>query len=182
MIGNALPLSHFNYCCLYFQAFGHAGDTEVKWVLILVVALVVLFFTAGAMLSIASHEGTPPGLLSGRLRGCPDTPNCVCSECSQQEAFVLPLSCAGNPDKSWRLMQQAVRDLGGKISRVQDGYLAATFQTPLFRFVDDVELRLDRPAGVIQIRSASRVGRSDLGTNRKRVEAIRKRFNELAAR
>jgi uncharacterized protein (DUF1499 family) len=78
-------------------------------------------------------------------------------------------------------VQLALLDLGGVIVLVENGYLAATFQSPLFRFVDDVELRLDRPSGVIHIRSASRVGRSDLGKNRERVEAIRRRFNEIVA-
>jgi uncharacterized protein (DUF1499 family) len=70
-----------------------------------------------------------------------------------------------------------VIDLGGVISRLEDDYLAAMFETTLFRFVDDVELRLDAEAGVIHIRSASRVGRSDLGANRKRVAVLRSRFH-----
>jgi uncharacterized protein (DUF1499 family) len=51
-------------------------------------------------------------------------------------------------------------------------YLAATFRTPLLGFIDDLEARLDREAGVIQLRSASRVGHSDLGANRKRIERL----------
>ena len=55
-------------------------------------------------------------------------------------------------------------------------YLYAEFTTPLMGYVDDVEFYLDRNAGVIHVRSASRLGQSDLGLNRKRVEAIRAEF------
>ena len=53
----------------------------------------------------------------------------------------------------------------------------ATFRTRFWRFVDDVELRLDEKGGVIHVRSASRVGKGDMGMNRKRVEELRKIFN-----
>jgi uncharacterized protein (DUF1499 family) len=153
----------------------------VKWIVLVVVVVIFAFFAVGAMLSLGSREGSAPGLSDGSLAPCPDTPNCVCSECEQGRAFVLPLPCEGDADASWMQVQLALLDLGGVIVLVENGYLAATFQSPLFRFVDDVELRLDRPSGVIHIRSASRVGRSDLGKNRERVEAIRRRFNEIVA-
>ncbi len=150
--------------------------------LYLVAVVVVVYFVAGAMLSLSSQDGAAAGLVGGRLSPCPGTPNCVCSDCSQEAAFVVPLVYEGDANVAWARAQVAVIDLGGEISRVENGYLAATFRTPLFRFVDDVEMRLDRAAGVIHIRSASRVGRSDLGTNRARVEAIRSRFLALALR
>jgi uncharacterized protein (DUF1499 family) len=151
----------------------------VKWVGIFFIAALVVFFAAGAMLSLASREGGPPGLVNGHLSPCPTTPNCVCSECKQEASFILPIDCEGDPDASWRDIQRVLREMGAEISEVKNGYLAATFETPLFRFVDDVELRLDRHMGVIDVRSASRVGKGDLGTNRKRVEEIRRRFREL---
>ena len=61
-------------------------------------------------------------------------------------------------------------------------YLHAEFRSAVFRFVDDVEFLADESAGVIQVRSTSRVGSSDLGVNRKRIEAIRARWNELPSR
>lgn len=150
--------------------------------LYLIAAVVVFFLVSGALLSLASRDGAAAGLMGGRLSPCPGTPNCVCSDCSREAAFVLPLVWEGDANVAWARAQMAVIDLGGEISRVENGYLAATFRTPLFRFVDDVEMRLDREGGVIHIRSASRVGRSDLGTNRARVEAIRSRFLALASR
>jgi uncharacterized protein (DUF1499 family) len=60
-------------------------------------------------------------------------------------------------------------------------YLKAEARSAVFRFVDDVEFRLDAETGLIHVRSASRVGYSDLGANRKRVEALRERFNQQLA-
>jgi len=73
-------------------------------------------------------------------------------------------------------VKRAIEAMGGRILEEQPGYLHAIFVSRLFRFVDDLELRLDEGAGVIQVRSASRVGHSDFGVNRKRVERLRERF------
>lgn len=150
---------------------------RVKILLTFSAALAVLLFVAGGILSLLSRGGSPAGKQDGRLYPCPESPNCVCSEYPHKDAFVEPLHFVGDADTAWARAQKTVLDMGGEISRVDSGYLAATFQTPLFRFVDDVELRLDAPAKAIHIRSASRVGHSDFGTNRKRVESLRNRFN-----
>ncbi|MBP1699934.1 MAG: hypothetical protein H6Q41_5122 [Deltaproteobacteria bacterium] len=68
--------------------------------------------------------------------------------------------------------------MGGKIQKEQDGFLWATFTSRVFRFVDDVEFRMVSTAGMIYVRSGSRVGYSDLGVNRKRVEKLRTLFNQ----
>lgn len=57
-------------------------------------------------------------------------------------------------------------------------YLWATFSTRIFRFIDDLELRLDEENGVMHVRSSSRVGYSDMGANRRRVEDLRLRFGK----
>ena len=62
------------------------------------------------------------------------------------------------------------------VDEVGEAHLKARFRSRLFRFTDDLELAVDATAGVIHVRSASRVGRSDFGVNRSRVEAIRRRF------
>ena len=143
----------------------------------LAVLLIILFFIAGKMLALSSRDGAPPGLLHGRLHPCPATPNCVCSEAPQAAGFVEPLPVVGEPGAAWARIQQVVVAMGGTIVRQEKDYLAATFKSVLFGFIDDVELRPDTPAGVIHIRSASRVGRSDLGMNRKRVAEVRRRYS-----
>lgn len=64
-----------------------------------------------------------------------------------------------------------------QIVEEKPGYLHAVFTSLIFRFRDDVEILVDDSAKVLQIRSASRVGHSDLGVNRKRVERLRDRFS-----
>ena len=71
---------------------------------------------------------------------------------------------------------QIISDLGGKIAIQNDHYIAATFTSLVFRFVDDFEVRLDTEQRLIHFRSASRVGTSDFGVNRKRVAAVKQIF------
>jgi len=132
-----------------------------------------------AMLGHASRSGEAPGRVSGQLAPCPDRPNCVCSEVVDDAAHqVAPLDLAGvPPEKAWADLQRVVEELGGTIAVADDGYIAATFSSALFGFVDDVEFRLDASQQKIQIRSASRVGYSDMGVNRKRVEALTRSFD-----
>lgn len=105
---------------------------------------------------------------------CPDTPNCVCSEDGAPEARrVDPLPVRGDAPAAWGLLKAAVSDLGGTLHSDDGAVLHAVFKTPVLRFPDDLLARRDDAAGVIHLRSSSRVGRSDLGANRKRVEKLR---------
>lgn len=116
----------------------------------------------GFWLAQRSQKMTPPGLVEGRLAPCPGAPNCVSSE----DGAVSPLP----PVDSMRL-QAVMAALGADLQRAEENYLAFTTRSRLFGFVDDVEFRLTPEA--THIRSASRVGYSDMGANRRRVEAIR---------
>jgi len=116
------------------------------------------------------------GLVAGKLGPCPNTPNCVCSEGPHTPATIAPLKINDSADSAWQAAKQAALAAGGQIQAEQDGYLWLSFTTRWLRFVDDVELRLDAESGVIHVRSASRLGRSDFGVNRKRVEEIRHLF------
>lgn len=154
----------------------------MKIVLYVIPGLAFLIGVSLVMLSLQSR--TPPaslGLAGGQLRPCPATPNCVSSQAQDDAARVPPLRYTGSADQAWRNLREVVVARGGRIVTQQENYLHATFVTPLLRFVDDVEFLLDTPAGVIQVRSASRVGRSDFGVNRKRVEAIRAGLNNAMA-
>ena len=119
------------------------------------------------------------GLAAGRLRPCPATPNCVCSEQPGEAAFVEPFQSP--PARAWANLRAAILELGGVIVEESSDYLRATFTTKVFRFVDDLELKMDAGRMVIHVRSASRIGSSDLGLNRKRVEELRSRFNRIKA-
>lgn len=90
------------------------------------------------------------------------------------EPFPFPASAKGDPQAAWRLLERAVRDLERTtIVTLRDDYLHAEVSSALMGFIDDLECLLDAASGKIHVRSASRVGYSDLGVNRKRVAALR---------
>ena len=120
---------------------------------------------------LTACAGEPPqniGVQNGRLTACPESPNCVSSFESDAEHGIQPLQA------SLRQVEQVLLGLDeANIVESGDGYLYAEFTSRLMRYVDDVEFLEDSTAGVIHVRSASRLGYSDLGANRKRIENIR---------
>jgi uncharacterized protein (DUF1499 family) len=134
-------------------------------------------------LLLVGCTGTPPmnlGVQGGKLAPCPDSPNCVSSQSIDREHSIEPLRYTGSPGDAMDRLKKIV--IGMKRSRIitETGlYIHAEFTSALFRFVDDVEFFLDERAEVIQVRSSSRIGYSDLGVNRKRIEDIRAALNTL---
>ena len=113
----------------------------------------------------------------GRLSPCPASPNCVCSQDDDVAHQIEPLRFVGAPREAWPRLATVLTQLPrARIVTNDSTYLHVEFTTPLLRFVDDVEFLLDETAAVIHVRSASRVGHSDLGANRTRVETIRRLF------
>lgn len=139
-----------------------------------VILLLVLLVCAYFVFLSVTDEVPEARLVNGQLRPCPDTPNCVSSE-TTGEKYIEPIQAAGDIalDDLWERVIDTIKQQGGHIESQEETYVWATFQSKLFRFTDDVEIRLDDDKGVVQIRSGSRSGKSDLGVNRKRVEAIR---------
>ena len=148
----------------------------MKIMLYTVIGIILLTGIIFAVLSISSRNQPELGLLNGQLRACPSTPNCVCSEPAVESTFVEPLIYSATSEDAWKRMKQVIVETGGKILTEQGVYLHARYETSLMRYIDDVELRLDENKQVIHIRSASRVGHSDMGENRKRVTRIRIAF------
>jgi uncharacterized protein (DUF1499 family) len=149
----------------------------MKIVLYVVLAVVLLYLITFAYLAIKSRTPGEIGLAGGKLRPCPGTPNCVDSEGADSRWQVAPLTFRGDAAQAWQAAKKTIVGMGGRIEKDSDGYLWATFRTKFWRFVDDLELRLDKDRGVIMVRSAARVGKGDFGVNRKRVEKIRTLFN-----
>jgi uncharacterized protein (DUF1499 family) len=145
----------------------------LKIIIYVIVAVVVLFLGSFVYLSMNSRKARETGLIDGRLRPCPGTPNCVVSEYHGKESHDEPLGFSGDASAAWKNAKESVILLGGRVEKDTGDYLWATFRSRIWRFVDDVELRLDADGKVIHVRSASRVGKSDLGVNRKRVERLR---------
>lgn len=129
--------------------------------------------------------GRPPdgiGVTGGGLAPCKSTPNCVGSQATDPGHHVDPIRFNGSAEAAWKALRQIVRGSErATIVREEDGYLYATFSSKLMGFVDDTEFLLDARGGVIHVRSAARLGYSDLGVNRKRVEAIRAKLAAAGA-
>lgn len=114
-----------------------------------------------------------PGIQNGKLTGCPASPNCICTEYpNDPEHFSEPVSTPINASTADLVIETALA-MGGKMQARQGDYLAFTFTSKFFRFVDDFEVRLDAQENLLHIRSASRVGYSDLGVNRRRIERFK---------
>lgn len=123
---------------------------------------------------LSACAGEPPqsiGIQDGRLASCPASPNCVSSYESDEEHSIEPLTA------SLEQIEQVLLTLDGtNIVEVGDNYLYAEFTSSLMGYVDDVEFLHDSNSGVTHVRSASRLGYSDLGANRKRIESIREKL------
>ena len=119
------------------------------------------------------------GVKDGRLAPPKRSPNCVSSQADPADAehYIAPIAFKGDTRAAMAAVRKAVEGMPGSTIIREDGaYLYAEYRTKLLRFVDDVEFLDDDKAGVIHVRSASRVGRRDFGVNRARVEALRKRI------
>jgi uncharacterized protein (DUF1499 family) len=140
---------------------------------------------AMGLLCLTSCQRAEEGfaVVNGQLSSCPKRPNCVHSQAVGAACFIDPISTTGSEQV---VRAQALEILKSfdrvKIVVVENNYIRAEFTSRFFRFVDDLELYF--PATgldevVIHVRSASRIGYSDFGVNRKRVERIRSRFNAI---
>lgn len=134
--------------------------------------------------------GAPPvdlGVRDGRLKPPSATRNSVSSQASlypaapqRKYAEIAPLRCEGDPVSAMARLVEVLSTMPGvTVVEARPDYLYAQFTTRWLRFVDDVEFMAAPDEGVIHLRSASRLGREDLGTNRRRIEAIRAACGEL---
>ncbi|MBV5259538.1 DUF1499 domain-containing protein [Synechococcus moorigangaii CMS01] len=127
--------------------------------------------------------GTAPtnlGVQGGQLAPCPSTPNCVVSQGSDQDHQIAPIGYQGDRQRAYDSLIKVL----GVVPRTDiitqtDDYIRAESRSRLFGFVDDVEFYLPETESVIQMRSASRLGESDLGVNRRRLEQIRLALQDL---
>jgi len=135
-----------------------------------------------ALLLIASFatvacSGTRPidlGPSDQGLKPCPSSPNCVSSFAADPEHFVSPFVLVVPPEQAWKAVQEVVTELPRTTIVVErPNYLHAECKSRIFRFVDDLEIELNASEGLIYVRSASRLGESDMGVNRERVNGIR---------
>lgn len=135
-----------------------------------------------AFLSLSATRPTNLGVQNETLAICLDTPNCVSSRADASTHSMPPISIEDDPATAIQSLRQViVRMDGATVISSTDDYLYCEFTTPLFRFVDDVEFLIDHDQRLIHFRSASRTGYDDLGTNRRRMEEVRRLFAQVAS-
>lgn len=118
------------------------------------------------------------GITDGKLLPCPDSPNCVSSQSQDKRHFIEPIRYEGDLKKARDRLIAAIQVMKrARIVTVRDDYIHAEFTSAVFRFVDDVEFYFDDDSKTIHMRSAARIGYSDFGVNRKRLEEIISMFN-----
>ena len=116
------------------------------------------------------------GVHDGRLSPCRNPRNCVSSYAGDGDALPPLPGGRGRDETMRRLRAILASEPGAQVVEERGDYLRAEFTTRLWRFVDDVELLWDDAEGVVHFRSASRIGRADLGTNRRRMRHLADRF------
>jgi uncharacterized protein (DUF1499 family) len=128
-------------------------------------------------MSLFSCSGTRPanlGVKDGRLANCPSSPNCVSSDAADSAHSISAFQIIIPPADAWRALRALLEELPRvQIITANEDYLHAECSSAVFGFVDDLELHLRSGQNSIAVRSASRLGHSDFGVNRKRVENLR---------
>lgn len=141
--------------------------------------LVTLILGSTILLFLLAFFSKPPktlGVTDGKFAQCPEAKNCVSTQANDESHAIAPIQASGDAGTVTAQLADVINAMGGKVVSIDGPYLWAEFTSKVFRFVDDVEFFYDQEAGVIHIRSASRVGYYDFNANRKRVEKVRQKF------
>ncbi len=130
---------------------------------------------AWLLVGCAGTGGNMESAEPGRLPPCPSSPNCVSSDANDAAHRIEPIAVGGDPRATWQALVELINtDPSYTVVERTDDRLRAEARTRWLRFVDDVEFQLRAEQGEIAMRSASRLGYSDLGANRRRLEAVRR--------
>lgn len=136
-----------------------------------------LFLMSG--LCFAQNGASVMGAGNSVLKACPKSPNCVSSQAGDTGHAVAPFPYSDNRAEAYARLKKVLSQMTRTtIVGEKEDYIHAEARSLIFRFVDDVEFYFPADEKMIHVRSASRVGYSDLGVNRKRVEEIRERFSK----
>jgi uncharacterized protein (DUF1499 family) len=147
------------------------------WLILIPLIFVVALF-------VYPHLASKPdnlGLKNGQLSECSETPNCVCSFSLETDGqhYIHPLPYTESLEECMSKLKSVLSKMSGmKTIKEEPNYLYLESTTTVFRYVDDLEIYLDDEQKTIHFRSASRIGQSDFGKNRSRVEAIKAKLSK----
>ncbi len=146
----------------------------------LIPILLAIFFTLTSSLIFPQATWAALGVKDGYLSPCPETPNCVVSQNTDSTHTIPPIEyhtdLATAKETLLKVLTVVPRT---EVVEQTENYIRAESKSRIFKFVDDVEFYFPNDDQVIHLRSASRVGESDLGVNRRRIEQIRLAMNDL---
>ena len=140
-----------------------------------------ILLTLSLALVVTGCSGTRPelGIIDSKLRPCPTSPKCISSFAKNDKYGTSSFYFAGESVPAWQSLTAIIRDMKrAKIVSQTGTYLHVEFTSPIFRFVDDLEIRFDNKTNLVHLRSASRVGRGDMGANKNRVERIKQLYEK----
>ncbi|MEA5516926.1 DUF1499 domain-containing protein [Nodularia sp. UHCC 0506] len=143
--------------------------------------IIFLTLISGLILPTAAWaESSGLGVDHGHLSSCPASDNCVVSQDADAKHAIDPITYHVDRD----VARETLLKVLGVVPRTEvieqtDNYIHALSKSRIFKFVDDVEFYLPTDEPVIHTRSASRIGESDLGVNRRRIEQIRLALRDL---
>jgi len=170
------------------SAIATKSNPIIKRVLFTCISLLLVFACLlGIKIAVSGEPqllaGTRPsnlGVRAGQLASCPSTPNCVSSQSQDSVHKIEPFTYNSSAQKAMADLKTVLQSFRRTKAIAQtENYLYTEFTIPVIGFVDDVEFFLDENAKVIHIRSASRLGESDLGVNRSRIETLRAKFARI---
>ncbi|MDT8317479.1 MAG: DUF1499 domain-containing protein [bacterium] len=138
------------------------------------VMVAVIAISVMPLLSCTGKLPPKLGISQGAFAPCPSSPNCVSSDAGDRRHHIAPFLLALPPEKAWPEARELISGMTrSQIVTETADYLHVECRSFLFGFVDDLELHLRPAEGLIAVRSASRLGYSDLGLNRRRIEDLR---------
>lgn len=144
------------------------------------VVLILLTLLTGC--TSMSPQKPELGIKDVQLSQCPSTPNCVSSQATDKKHYIEPIYATMTSPEVRNHLLGVLNDLKRvNVITAEDNYIRAEFASKIFKFVDDVEFYFPETQSAeitLHVRSASRVGYSDLGANRRRIEYIRRTFHE----
>lgn len=156
----------------------------IKWLVLALVLVVLVALLVGQLGLLQGRAPTNLGVHQGRLRPPSSTPNSVSSQATlyanhpmRAYAQIAPLTLVGSGPATIAKIEATVENMpGAAVVESERGYLYVRFTTRWMKFIDDAEFWFDPATRVIHVRSASRIGRSDFGVNRARIERIRRQL------
>jgi len=143
--------------------------------------LLILLVAIGARIAIPFLGPQPDtlGVIDGQFAPCPDSPNCVNSFDNDEEHAIDPISISGSVETVQAALLQVIHNLPRtEVITSEPTYVHVVSRSRIMGYLDDAEFMIDADAALIHVRSASRLGHSDMGVNRAFIEEVRAMMNK----